>query len=161
MYNLFIFGESHGNEKECIEIQNQIRKINPDILLLELLYEDEVWNKEEALNRIKNCEIGGVCDPRLNLDLYQLAAELNIPCIGIDLDDDKIEGLSTKEQFKMREKHMVEMIKGYMVSGNVVVVLGDTHLRTINTDELGSASLIQKEFRNKAKIFRSKFYEIE
>jgi hypothetical protein len=41
------------------------------------------------------------------------------------------------------------------------VVVGDTHLRTIKTFELGDISLIQKEFKDKAKIIRSKHKEIE
>lgn len=159
--NLIIFGESHHLTEDTRRIKNAIRKIKPDFLLLEMLYEDEVWYADEALKRLKDCKVGGLCDPRLNKDWYELALELDRPCIGIDIDNEAIRNLPLAKKFEVREKHMVEMIKDYMISGTVVVVVGDTHLRTIKTTELGDISQIQKEFKDVAKIIRSPFAEIK
>ncbi len=159
---IYIFGENHSNLSEIKEIQEEIKKIKPDIALFELMYEDEVWSKEDAKERLSNCKEGELCDPALNKDLYELAFKLDIPCIGIDLDI-KDTKKSLKEKFQQREKHMVEMIKDYMVSGKIVVIVGDTHLRTIETEELGDISLIQKEFSNSPNVVikRSKNKEIQ
>lgn len=160
---LYIFGEDHHNKKEVLDIQKKIKEIEPDVVLLELMYEDEVWSREDAEEKIKNCKDGNTCDPRINLDLYQLARELNVPFIGIDIEVSKKEKTSLKESFLKREKYMVEMIKNYMICGTVVAVIGDTHLRTIKTAELGDVSLIQKEFsKNKnVEIIRSTTGEIK
>jgi hypothetical protein len=156
---VYIFGENHSNLIEIASLRDKIRGIKPDFVLLELFYDDEVWSKEEALDRLKNCKNGNKCDPRLNIDWYELAYELDIPFIGIDLQTNDIH---IKNNFKNREQHMVNMIKDYMIAGTIVVVVGDTHLRTIETNELGESSLIQKEFANNPKVFinRSKEREI-
>jgi hypothetical protein len=161
MSDLIIFGENHTEPSEIIQIQNEIRKIKPDFILLELMYEDEVWDRKDAKKRLDNCKEGELCDPRLNVDWYELAYELNIPCIGIDLDEKKIKVLSKKQSFEKREKHMVDIITDYLITGTVVVVVGDSHLRTTETEELGKPSLIQTVFSNDAKIIRSKYPEIE
>lgn len=58
---------------------------------------------------------------------------------------------------------MVKVINEFYNKGIVVVVLGDTHLRTIKTKELGDVSLIQKWAKNKpnVKIIRSQNMEIQ
>ena len=161
MTELIIFGEAHGVKEDVDRIKEEVRKINPDFLLLEMLYEDEVWYADEALKKLKDCKVGGLCDPTLNKDWYEFALELDKPCIGIDIDNKTIARLPISRQFEVREKHMVEMIKDYMITGKVVVVVGDTHLRTIKTNELGEISLLQKEFKDVAKIIRSRFSEIK
>jgi pheromone shutdown protein TraB len=159
MNNIIIYGENHNSQKEIRKINNQIRLRKPDFILHELLYEDKVLNKKQALSRLANCKEGSLCDPRLNKDLYQLSFDLNIPMIGIDLEitDDN---LSLKDKFKLRETHMIEMINKYHKKGNIIVVVGDTHLRTIKTKILGEP-LLYNAFKNKAKIIRSKFPEIK
>lgn len=155
---IFIYGENHSNQKEIRKINNQIRLRKPDFILHELLYEDKVLTKAQVLNRLANCKEGSLCDPRLNKDLYQLAFDLEIPMIGIDLEVDT--NLSLKDKFKLRETHMVKMINKYNKKGDILVVVGDTHLRTIKTKTLGEP-LLHNAFKDKAKIIRSKFPEIK
>lgn len=69
-----------------------------------------------------------------------------------------------KEQFEIREKHMLNLIKGYEKKHKKIVVqIGDTHLRTISTSELGEPSPIYLEFKDREDILiiRSKTGEIE
>lgn len=158
MNNIIIYGENHNSQKEIRKINNRIQLRKPDFILHELLYEDEVLNKKQALNRLANCKKGSLCDPRLNKDLYQLAFDLEIPVIGIDLEVDT--NLSLKDKFKLRETHMIKMINKYHKKGNIIVVVGDTHLRTIKTKILGEP-LLHNAFKDKAKIIRSRFPEIK
>lgn len=158
MNTIIIYGENHSDQKEIRKINNQIRLRKPDFILHELLYEDKVLNRKQALNRLANCGEGSLCDPRLNKDLYQLAFDLEIPMIGIDLEVDT--NLSLKNKFKLRETHMIKMINKYHKKGNIIVVVGDTHLRTIKTKILGEP-LLHNTFKDKAKIIRSKFPEIK
>jgi len=158
----FIFGENHHVRDSVETIEREIKRLKPDYVLHELLYEDVIDNKQEARKRLSHCRIGGhQCDPSINKDVYELAYKLDIPFIGIDLEDVP-QHYSLKNKFLLREKHMVEKIKEYLGKGKIVVIVGDTHLRTIRTNELGDASLIYKEFRfdNKVKIERSKYKEI-
>ena len=128
-------------------------------------YSNQIYVDLESgfVNSVKvNCwDLAFACDPTLNKDWYEFALELDKPCIGIDIDNKTIARLPISRQFEVREKHMVEMIKDYMITGKVVVVVGDTHLRTIKTNELGEISLLQKEFKDVAKIIRSRFSEIK
>lgn len=156
---IIIYGENHSDKKEIRKINKQIRLRKPDFILHELLYEDRVLNKKQALNRLNNCKEGSVCDPRLNKDLYQLAFDLEIPIIGIDLKI-KNNNLSLKDKFKLREHHMMEMIYKYHRKGNIIVIVGDTHLRTIKTKILGEPFL-HNIFKNKAEIIRSSSPEIK
>lgn len=155
---IIIYGENHNNRKEINKINKQLLLQKPDFILHELLYEDRVLNKKQALNRLNNCKEGSLCDPRLNKDLYQLAFDSEIPIIGIDLEVDN--NLFLKDKFKLRETHMIKMINKYYKKGNIIVVVGDTHLRTIKTKILGEP-LLHNTFKNKAKIIRSKFPEIK
>lgn len=88
----------------------------------------------------------------------ELAILLNIPAIGIDLwgkevhrDDKRAPDgnfVDAKRSFLLREKRMVEIIDRYRMIGRCAVIVGDAHLRTIKTPELGDISLLQKKFKS-------------
>lgn len=148
---LYIFGEAHFNHSDRLRITNEIRRIKPKILAHELLYEDVCYNSQEINKRLSNCKDGGICDPGLNKDIYLLGKELNMQLVGIDLNNSGAGSL--EQQFKKREKHMVSMLEKLLVrseeNGDIIVaVIGDTHLRSIQTNELGPMSPILTKFKN-------------
>lgn len=118
---IIIFGEDHRDISEVKEISEKIKKIKPDYILHELLYNDICLNKKEIKNRLNNCKEGNYCDPRLNKDIYELGYEENIPLIGIDLDLKNLQKLSIRKQFEKREKNMVKKINQYKNKGTIVV----------------------------------------
>ena len=148
-----IFGENHTKPNEIIRINNYIRKHKPDFVLHELLYSDKVSNRKIAKSRLDKCNDGYLCDPKLNKDIYKLAFELDIPFIGIDLDEN-YSNLSLKQQFLLREKHMISIINKYKNKGNIIVVIGDSHLRQNKNKILGDP-LIYNTFKNEATVIRS------
>ena len=149
--NVIIYGEIHSNPESVRSIQQAIRKQKPDYILHELLYNDVVSTPEDIRQRLKDCKEGGdYCDPTLNKDVYELGLELGAKLVGIDLAEvDKRDPL--KIQFQKREKRMVEVIRKY-IGYKVAVVVGDTHLRTVHTNELGAKSLIQFGFFGEPRV---------
>lgn len=155
MSKLYFFGEDHSKLKEIAKIDAKIVKLKPDYLLHELLYADMALTKEVIEQRLLHCKEGGLCDPRLNKDIYELGLANNIKLVGIDLDVNGLTHLPLAEQFKRRERHMVKMIEKYRLKGTVCVVVGDAHLRTERSIELGEPSLIPQIFGHMAVIQRS------
>lgn len=88
----------------------------------------------------------------------ELAILLNVPAIGIDLWNKEIhktdkhgpDGTFTdaRRSFLAREKQMYEVINRYRLIGRCAVIVGDTHLRTIKTPELGDISYLRKKFKS-------------
>jgi hypothetical protein len=155
MNKLYILGEDHNSLKEIARINERIKAIKPDYLLHELLYTDLCLTREEIKQRLDACSEGGICDPRLNKDIYELGYAENIPLVGIDLDLSGSARMTLRKQFELREKQMVKMIEQYRTKGTVVVVVGDAHLRTQSTTELGQSSPIPRIFAATATIERS------
>lgn len=97
----------------------------------------------------------------------ELAIELDIPVIGIDLLEKEVYAKDTKNDlsnsFLLRETNMVGVILYFMERGNCAVIVGDTHLRTVKTKMLGDISKIVKELGKKSNIniFRSPIKEID
>jgi hypothetical protein len=166
---IIIFGEMHSNKEDKELSYKLIKEFKPDFLLHELLGEVEALTKEDIRKHLNNCHDRNsgpiLCEPSLNKDIYEIGYKYNIPIIGIDFDDHKgtLKGLNMKRQFLIRERKMVEGIKKYYNKGKLFVVVGDTHLRTVRTGELGDISLIQKEFMNdnNVRIIRSENGEIK
>lgn len=78
----------------------------------------------------------------------------------IPLEDQPLDN----EPFRDREIEMLKNIKKALRKyDSICVVVGDTHLRTIQTPELGKRSVIQAWASNKknVKIIRSKYREIQ
>ncbi len=129
--NFFIFGEQHFNQKSKQYIHHSITQIKPHIIAHELLYEDICMTKQDIINRLSQSDINKTCDPRLNLDVYQLGLQIDAKLIGIDLDKD-FTHLSLEEAFLIREQHMLKKIKeidSFQENKKIVVVIGEDHLR--------------------------------
>lgn len=147
----YVFGEIHNNTASVKNINNEIRKIKPDFILHELLYDDKCLTQIEVSNRLNNCSIGGKCDPRINKDIYQLGYDLKAKLIGIDLDIAYPKRLKIGEQFRRRESHMLRLIEQYCLEDSdlkIVIVVGDTHLRSKVSKDLGSSSVLSRFFSN-------------
>lgn len=137
---IVIWGENHSDPKDIKAIRKAIIEFEPSIILHELAYQDQAL-RFEVKKRLKECRVGGICDPRLNKDVYELALELDIGLLGIDIT--VLDG-SRKERMQAREQHMLEMIKltaDKMLYPKIAVVVGDTHLRD-KTKTLGEPSVL-------------------
>lgn len=164
---IHVFGEMHNDPLDIDRINNEIFKISPDVLLHELLYKDRCNTLFDINRRLAKCKEGDVCDPRINRDIYLLGKRIGCKLIGIDIDflDNN---LSLAKKFKIREAYMLTMINlslNEFKGQNIAIVVGDTHLRTKHTTELGPPSRIYSELsqRNDVIIHRSisKMKEIE
>ena len=82
----------------------------------------------------------------------------------IPLEDEVEDNDDLKSQFKKREESMIDHLNSaiYNDYSVIAVVVGDTHLRTIETDELGQVSpLVRWASDNGVRIVRSDNKEIE
>lgn len=154
-YQVDIYGELHTTEdRQRIEslIMAEHSKNKYMFLLLEELgphrYITQA-SKEKAIAD-KMYSIGP-----MGLELAML---LNIPAIGIDTWDKSVyrddkhgeNGFFTdaRRSFLIREKLMADGIAKYRMIGRCAVIVGDTHLRTVTTKELGAPSYLYKKFKS-------------
>lgn len=135
---IVVFGEAHFVEGEVDRIRDQVLTINPDLILHELPDDDRGFYKK------------------------------NLPDAEVKPLETKSFGrnLSVKDQFKIRENSMIDNIKSALESEkykNIVIVVGDTHLRSIKTKELGDPILYNylTSIDNVAKIYRSPHREMD
>lgn len=149
-YKVYIFGEDHTT-KERDKIEKQIIRLLPKFILSEELGSHAYFSRTEMRKGMRK-KVYSISDRTFKLGLH-----LNVPVIGIDIWD-KLP-TNTKDQFKVREKYMVETIEKYRKKGIVAVIVGDTHLRTKRTAELGPMFPINKIPNTKIK--RSDNPEIE
>ena len=140
-HNITVYGENHFKPDEVHFIRAQIIKNKPDIIVHEIP-EDASFYKQHLPNT----------------KFYQLERGLDKNIYKYFKDD-------LVSQFKHREENMLRNIDFARSGGlynngskNITVVVGDTHLRTIETPELGKAS----PFHNRGfNIIRSKYSEIK
>ena len=155
-----IYGEYHTKEdRDRIErlIMERNKAIRYDYILSEEIGSNVALTKQEMERGIDN-RIWGI-SPRT----YKLGIKLGIPVIGIDDWEESIYKKTLAEQFLLREKRMVDVINEYSRLGNCAVIVGDTHLRSIETKELGKPSKLHLEFSNHPgfTIYRSPLSEIK
>lgn len=140
-HNITVYGEHHFKPDEVHSIRAQVIKNNPDIIVHEIP-EDATFYKQHLPNtRFYHLERG------LDQKIYKYFPD------------------NLAEQFKHRETNMLRNIDYAGFSGlvdtgpkNINVVVGDTHLRTIDTPELGKRSPFHERGYN---IVRSNYKEIE
>lgn len=153
---LYIFGETHGDPSDVRRIERETRRIQPAVIAHELLYDDRCASLAGINFRLSKCKKGGICDPDLNKDIYELGRDLNAQLIGIDIEVDNPR-LSLKQKFAIRERHMSDelahLLKRVEAEDiDIVAVVGDTHLRSIQTKELGPSSPIVQKFSYSKKV---------
>ena len=131
---IIIFGENHFKFNEVTKIRNAVVDFNPDAILHELYWEELSFFSQKLPNT-----------PVLPLEKE----------VGKHFKD-------IKSQFKSREKSMIaHMEKAKRKFKRIAIVVGDTHLRTIQTPELGDVSpLLKWAMANNAKVIRSNYKEI-
>lgn len=110
-----------------------------------------------------------------NKKRLRLAQYLRASAIGIDYPSTELSiyrndvwkdgvAVDLTHSFKLREARMLETVKHYHALGDCVVVVGDTHLRTVaSPKDLGPVSPLYEEFKNNrhAEFIRSPVGEIE
>ena len=140
-HNIIVYGESHFNPEEVHSIRAQIIKNKPDIIVHEIPEDAEFYKQHLPNTKFFHLERG------LDKNIYKYFPD------------------NLAEQFKHREANMIRNIEfagfnGLNNSGpkNINVVVGDTHLRTIDTPELGKKSPFHGRGYN---IVRSNYKEIE
>lgn len=140
-HNVTVYGESHFNPDEVHSIRAQIIKNKPDIIVHEIPEDAEFYKQHLPNTKFFHLERG------LDKNIYKYFPD------------------NLTEQFKHREANMIRNIEfagfnGLNNSGpkNINVVVGDTHLRTIDTPELGKKSPFHGRGYN---IVRSNYKEIE
>lgn len=162
MFKVDIFGERHSDEERArivTELLSRHRVEKYDFILSEECGNVIADTKEKKLYAIDKQIFS------IGPQSYNLGLQLGLPVIGIDdwsagVDWDTI---PIKEAFKIREKRMLEVITEYMKKGKCVVLIGDAHLRTVKTKELGDASVVTKILKNfkNIEIIRSPVGEIK
>lgn len=151
---LYIYGEAHFQKESLDFIAEEIRRIKPQVLIHELL-NDAVLSVPDVRKQLAKCDGTDWCDPDVNQDIFKLASSLKIPLMGCDLSQAQLElnkKLPLREQFALREKRMLEILRVIPNSrfARVVCVVGDIHLRTKSTPELGPASVIAEAVKNRS-----------
>ena len=127
-----IWGESHFHRDEVQRIRLEVLSFNPDTILLESKWEARYYRK--ALSRVETVWI----DKRVSKDL------------------------PLPKQFSIREENMLRLMDKHYTRERVAIVVGDTHLRTIATPELGRVSPIaQWAHNNGVTTHRSLYPEIK
>lgn len=170
MKQVIIYGELHTKEeRERVErlIKMDNRAAPFDFILSEEAGPNVLTTPGELKRAIKerNYAIGP--------GSYELALKFGIPCIGIDVWDDKIHRLDEKDlngvyidcsySFGVREKRMLSVIREYGEKGRCAVLLGDSHIRTKPNRVMGPPSVIYTELHNDSSVFfvRSPIAEAE
>lgn len=164
LHRVDIFGEIHTDEdRSRIEkILLERHKEHPYQYILSEEVGDGVYTTEKERNAGIRNEIFSI-GPRS----YILGNKLNLPVIGIDEWDERKFNFpggreDTKMSFKVREDRMLKVIKEYMLKGSCAVLIGDAHLRTVYTPELGSPSKLQTlSKKDGVTIFRTPNGEIK
>lgn len=132
-----VFGESHFINGEVLRVRQQIIASKPTIILLENFGDDKSFYEKYT-----------------NARVLQLEPEF------------KETNKTLLQQFLIREKIMIGKIREVISNAKehdiICVQLGDTHLRTIYSKELGFPNLYDalKQFDG-IDIFRSKHKEID
>ena len=138
-----VYGESHFHKDEVESIRNKIIKDNPNFILLENIEDKKLYEENLKDVIIKRLE----------------------PVF-------KNKELTLLNQFILREDRMIKnitsLLNNFDTDTDVIICIqvGDTHLRTIKTKELGDYKLrkylddLKKMDYIKLNIIRSKYKEI-
>ena len=130
---IIIFGENHFKFDEVSRIRDDVVKFQPEVILHELYWEEQRFFS----SKLKNTPV-------------------------LPLEKEVIPSPDLVNQFKVREKSMIKhMDIAKRKFKRIAIIVGDTHLRTIDTPELGDRSPLNRwAIANNAKIIRSNYKEI-
>ena len=163
--NIVIVGEQHGNLDDMSTVFKIIERMKPDIVLVEALGDYVINSKVKAKELYRLSEESHYYQGLTKLWLeYIISNKQNVIYKGIELiTDQDYSKISLKEQFMLREDHWMGIIDKEILTKRVLIIVGDTHLRTIETKELGRASPLYTKFLNRtdAVIIRTQQGEIQ
>ena len=167
--NIVIVGERHGHPDDMNLVFKLIDETIPDIVLVEALGEYYIPTKYKAKELYNLPEENHHYQKLTKLWLGRIVSnKQNTIYRGIELIPNDVTGdlytLSLKEQFLLRENHWMKIIDREVARNKrVLVVVGDTHLRTIETSQLGRISPLITKFLNRSDvaIIRSQYGEIQ
>ena len=163
--NIVIVGERHGHPDDMNLVFKIIERMKPDIVLVEALGDYVINSKVKAKELYRLSEESHYYHGLTKLWLkYIISNKQNVIYKGIELiTDQDYSKISLKEQFMLREDHWMGIIDKEILTKRVLVIVGDTHLRTIETKELGRASPLYTKFLNRtdAVIIRTQQGEIQ
>lgn len=144
MEKITIFGEVHFEPSSVASIQDAIRKLKPTVIVHEMLGSG-IYTVEEAKEALDTAgHPDSPCDPELNIDVFRLGVELNAKLFGCDLSEHQMKEIAHKplyKQFAAREARMLEVIHGISDKRNMVVVVGDIHLRRTWNRSMGPSPI--------------------
>lgn len=129
-----VYGENHMYDEDIFGVREKVKEFKPDIIIHELWWEEEEFYEEYIIIPLEPSNVPGHKYP---------------------------ERLS--EQFKVREEEMISTIKDNLDKYNkIAIVVGDTHLRTKQTKELGNKSPLNEYIESiNGEIYRSENKEID
>lgn len=163
--NIVIVGEQHGNLDDMSTVFKIIEIMKPDIVLVEALGDYVITSKVKAKELYRLSEESHYYQGLTKLWLEHIISnKQNVIYKGIELiTDQDYSKISLKEQFMLREDHWMGIIDKEILTKRVLVIVGDTHLRTIETKELGRVSPLYTKFLNRtdAVIIRTQQGEIQ
>jgi uncharacterized iron-regulated protein len=162
---IIILGERHRNRSDESLLGKLIQKLKPDYVLAEAL-EDFTLLNTSTKKRYLAKDIDSLYYGEFTHHWIEISLKYNVPFIGMEYikwKEGEFESLSLEETFKIREDHWMKMIDLYSKKGKVIVVCGDTHLRTIKTKQLGGISPLYLKYNGKENsvVIRSAEGEIE
>lgn len=144
---MLILGELHTSRSSIQSIEKKIRKLKPRVLLHEL-----IWDFSGSVKDLSSEEIKQIPQyaKGFNNDIFELAQELEVETLkGCDLSEETLEKLKKqkvdlKEMFALREARMLKVALRYSGQSDVVMVVGDIHLREKDSDDLGPPSSLMQ-----------------
>lgn len=146
-----IMGESHTmhSYRYMKKVIGHLCKINAlDILLQENAFNYRLDTARAIEDKIKR-------DDHMVSNLhYELGLTYDLPIHGIDIGPlDRRHKINLVDSFMYRENTMVSVANKTGSKYNYLLTVGDTHLRSIKTNELGRASPLYTGFVNKPDCF--------
>lgn len=145
---LIIVGEIHGNVADENVVRDLIRVWKPDYVLCEVLGDLELLSREDKYKKL-SLPASYFYHEDYTKHWIKIAYEYPIPFIGMEYTKWKpgeLERMGLAESFSRREDHWMKVIGKYVSLGKVLVVCGDTHLRTIQTKQLGRISPLYSRY---------------
>ncbi len=163
---VIVLGERHNNADDLALLARMITELKPDYVLLEGLG-DYVLGDKLTKELKNNAPVKSHYYEGFTKRWIEFSLKYDVPFIGIEYTDlanhAKDVQSDYKESFKLREAHFIKMIDAYAKKGKVIAVLGDTHVRTIETEVLGAISPVYLRYNGKknSAVIRSAEGEIE
>lgn len=150
---IIFFGERHKNKNDTEMVRSIIEVVEPDYVLVEGLG-DLILKTKSDKTKASKINVDKLYYEELTKWWIDISLAYDTPFIGFELiDREGIDNSNLVESFKAREQHWISVIKKY-TTGNkyVLIICGDTHLRTIACKALGAASPLYDAFPNAAFI---------